>query len=250
MIQRNRPGSAQALADQQRMPLAAAEALLWGKKTHGEHVFLNARIQELEEQHRAYNTRIHATEAISEAAEAATARIRRIEQQVAAIESDEQDRPFDKWVEGEVANFKVFVEKNKTVRQKQIELEAKISGIEDSIDKIADIAPDIEILLERIGRLESDRLMDTNHIKRLESHVAELEIRRQTQAMELAKARPEVARRLTSKRMLPPPSAQLFAELEDVTEETENEESLPVVPTVPNEREWFPLPSSSKTISK
>jgi DNA repair exonuclease SbcCD ATPase subunit len=250
MSQRNRPGSAQALAEQQRMPLAAAEALLWGKRTHGEHVVLNARMQELEEQHRAYNSRIQATETISEAAEAATARIRRIEHQVAAIESDEQDRPFDKWVEGEVADFKVFVERNKTVRQKQVELETKISGIEDSIDKVIDTFPDIEILLERIGRLESERLKDANQIKKLEADVAKLKIRRQTQVIEVARARPEVTPRPIIKHMLPPPSAQLFAEPEDAAEETEDKEILPIFPTVPIEQERFPHPSSLKTISK
>lgn len=250
MSQRSRPGSAQTLADQQRMPFAAAEALLWGRKTHDEHMTVIARMLELEGQHRAYNARIQATEAVAEAAEASTARIRRVEQQVAAIESDEQERPFDKWVEGEVAGFKVFMEKNKTVRQKQIELETKISGIEDSIDKAIDTSADIEILLERIGRLESDRLKDASHIKKLESDVAELKIRRQTQAMEVVESRPEAARKFTLKNMLPPPPTQRLIEVEDAADETEDEEILPVLPAFHLGREQVEVPLSSKTMAK
>jgi hypothetical protein len=179
MSQRGRPGSAQTRDDAQRMPFAAAEALLWGRKTHDEHKFLFPRMAALEEQHKAYDTRIAATEVIAEAAEAATARIRRIEQQVAAIESDEQDRPFDRWAEREITNFKGFVEKNKTVRQKQIELETKVLSFEDSVDKTKDASRDIEILLRRIGRLENDRANDANRIKRLEKNMNDIVSMRQ-----------------------------------------------------------------------
>jgi hypothetical protein len=117
------------------MPFAAAEALHWGRETWNQHNALFGRMTELEERYGVYDTRIEATEAVAEAAEAATARIRRIEQRVAAIESDEQDRPFDKWAQEEIASFKGFMEKNKTVRQKQVELDKQVSGLEDSFDK-------------------------------------------------------------------------------------------------------------------
>jgi predicted RNase H-like nuclease (RuvC/YqgF family) len=174
MSQHRRPSSAQTRDDAQRMPFAAAEALLWGKKTHDEHKFLFPRMTELEEQHKAYDTRIAATEVIAEAAEATTARIRRIEQQVAAIESDEQDRPFDRWAEREITSFKSFMEKNKTVRQKQIELETKVLSLEDSADKTKDTSRDIETLLHRIERLENDRVQDANRIKRLEKNINDI----------------------------------------------------------------------------
>jgi hypothetical protein len=250
MSQRSRPGSAQSLADQQRMPFAAAEALHWGKKTHDEHKFIHSRMYELEEHHRAYNARIEATEAVAEAAEAATARIRHIEQQVAAIESEEQDRPFDKWVQGEVQAFKMFVEKNKTVRQKQIELETKISGLEDSVDKAKDVAVDLEILMERITRLEGDRIKDANSIEKLEGEVTGLKVAHQTRDMDVPKPRPTSLGRVTPKHMRPPPSAQPATTVEDVGEETEDEEILPTQTIIRSKWEQVQMPLSSKPISK
>lgn len=253
MSQRSRPGSAQALADQQRMSFTAAEALLWGKKTAEEHHHISSRMRDLEEQHQAYHSRIQATETVAEAAEAATARIRRIEQQVAAIESDEQDRPFDKWVEGEVSTFKVFAEKNKNVRQRQIELETKISCLEDSVDKAKDVALDLEILLERIARLESDRNKDTSIIRKLEGEVTDLKMARQNKAIVGTHIpQPSSTGRVTPKHMRPPSSAQPVAEIEveDPADETEDEEHLPTQPVIQSRQQPVQVPLSSTTIPK
>lgn len=228
------------------MSFTAAEALLWGKKTAEEHHHISSRMRDLEEQHQAYNSRIQATETVAEAAEAATARIRRIEQQVAAIESDEQDRPFDKWVEGEVSTFKVFAEKNKNVRQKQIELETKISCLEDSVDKAKDVALDLEILLERIARLESDRNKDAGIIRKLEGEVTDLKVVRQNNAM----PQPSSTGRVTPKHMRPPPSAQPVIEVEDAADETEDEELLPTQPVIHSRQQPVQVPLSSTTIPK
>lgn len=228
MSQRGRPGSSQG--DASRMPFDAAEALLWGKKTHDEHKFLFPRMRELEEQHRAYDTRIQATETIAEAAEAATSRIRRIEQQIAAIESDEQDRPFDKWVQEEITAFKGFVEKNKSVRQKQVELEAKMAGLEEFVDKSRDASSskDVEILLERISRLENERIGDTNRIKKLEREVIELTATRRTRviegdAMMAARTQKPVLQKTT----LPPPRRSAI-DASDAEVETEDEDVQPL----------------------
>jgi DNA repair exonuclease SbcCD ATPase subunit len=188
------------------MPFEAAEALLWGRETHREHQFLFPRMKELEEQHQAYNSRIQAIEAVAEAAEAATSRIRRLEQQVAAIESDEQDRPFDKWVEGEITGFKGFMEQNKMVRQKQIELETKISDLEDGVDKAKDASRDVEILLNRIGRLENERVHEANRIKRLEKEFLNLTSTRSKQAKETNDLQTVMARPTLPKRVVLPVS--------------------------------------------
>jgi hypothetical protein len=226
MSQRGRPSITQTRNDPQRMPFDAAEALLWGRKTYDEHKFLFPRMTELEEQHRAYDARISATEVVAEAAEAATARIRRIEQQVAAIESDEQDRPFDRWAEREITSFKGFIEKNKNVRQKQIELESKVLGLEDSVDKAKDAPRDIEILLHRIGRIENDRTNDANRIKRLERDLDDIMSMRQNQILET-----DLLHNETGPKLHPD---QAFQELPlrvnhgplDITDETEDEDVL------------------------
>lgn len=222
MSQQERPGSSQSSSSQQRMPFQAAEALLWGRKTHNEHVHLYSRMRELEEQHRDYDTRIQAAEVIAEAADAATARVRRVEQQVAAIESDEQDRPFDKWVQGEVSTFKTFIEGNKSVRQKQVELEGRLSRIEDSVDKTRDTPLDFELLLERIARLERDHISDANRIRKLETDVTILTLRPSKWALDDHRSTAQTTRQQSQKQMLLPPSRQPEALILDDSE-TEDE---------------------------
>jgi chromosome segregation ATPase len=207
------------------MPFAAAEALHWGRETWNQHNALFGRMTELEERYGIYDTRIEATEAVAEAAEAATARIRRIEQRVAAIESDEQDRPFDKWAQEEIASFKGFMEKNKTVRQKQVELDKQVSGLEDSFDKVKDAPRDLGILLHRIGRLEQDHMHDADRIQRLEAEVTELRSSRQAKFTEVNRPRPESSMKQTPKHTMPPPPRPQ-ADALDMEEDTEDEDVL------------------------
>jgi hypothetical protein len=212
------------------MPFDAAEALLWGKRTHDEHKFLFPRMQELEKQHRTYDSRIQATEAIAEAAEAATSRIRRIEQQIAAIESDEQDRPFDKWVQEEITAFKAFMEKNRSVRQKQVELETKMAGFEESFDKGRDASSskDVDILLERISRLENERIGDTNRIKKLERDVIELTVTRRIQVVEEDALSAAQTQRPVPRKPTVPPPRQDALDASDAEVETEDEDIAPL----------------------
>jgi chromosome segregation ATPase len=207
------------------MPFAAAEALHWGRETWNQHNQLFGRMGELEERYGVHDRRIQVTEAIAEAAEAATARIRRIEQQVAAIESDEHDRPFDKWAQEEIASFKGFIEKNKSVRQKQVELDKQVSNLEDSFDKVKDAPRDLDILLHRIGRLEQDRMHDADRIQRLETDMTALISSWQTKATEINRPRPDSPRKQTPRHMMPaPPRPQ--AEALEIEEDTEDEETL------------------------
>jgi hypothetical protein len=231
MSQRGWPGSAQPSNSQARLPIEAAEALFWGKDTHNEHVFLYKRLREVEEQHRDYDARIQATETIAEAAEAATSRVRRIEQQVSAIESDEQDRPFDKWAEGEISGFKSFIEKNKNVRQKQIELEEKISHVEDAVDKVGGTSKEFNILLDRIARLEKDHISDANRIRSLEADVTSLTLLRQDWAPEDNRLPPRgTTYHRTPKSMMPPPSRQPRLPSVEVREDEETEDEDFVTP--------------------
>jgi predicted RNase H-like nuclease (RuvC/YqgF family) len=232
------------------MPFEAAEALLWGRETHREHQFLFPRMKELEEQHQAYDARIQATEAVAEAAEAATSRVRHIEQRIAAIESDEQDRPFDKWVEGEIASFKGFVEQNKTVRQKQIELETKISDLEDSVDRREDASRDVEILLDRIGRLENGRINDAERIKGLEKAVLSLTSTRSMQATGRHDIQPVTTRAAFPKQVLPSLPTRQNPEVFDTADETEDEDILSSYVTHRPEPEQIQVPQSPTIMPK
>lgn len=241
MSQRGRPGSSQGLNDPQRMPFEAAEALLWGKKTHDEHKFLFPRMKALEEHHKAYDHRIQVTEAVAEAAQAATARIVHIEQKVAAIEADEQDRPFDKWVEGEISGFKSFIEKNKSIRQKQVELENKVHGLEDVVDRNRDAHRDVQILLERIARLENERINDSKNISRLEGEIERLAQAPQERAVEHSPVITQPVQERMPVHQGPPQVFHRDHEALDAAEETEDEDmqrsysfELPLQDAVPH----------------
>lgn len=182
-------------------------------------------MKELEEQHRDYDARIQATETIAEAAEAATSRVRRIEQQVAAIESDEQDRPFDKWAEGEISEFKSFIEKNKNVRQKMIELGDRLSRVEDPVEKANDTSHELSVLRNEIATMKRDRVSDANRIRSLESDLTSMILR----IPALERASRETSSRQAPKQMLPPPSRQPPRPLSTETpddDETEDEDEF------------------------
>jgi hypothetical protein len=238
-----RPNIAQKDVDRERMPFEAAEALLWGKETYNQHTTLYGRMIELEDQHRAYDARIQATEAVAEAAEAATARIRHIEQQVAAIESDEHDRPFDKWVGAEIDNLKIFVDKNKNVRQKQIELDKQVTDLAETFDKIRGTPNPVEDLLRRIGLLENERTKDAGQIRQLEKDVTRLTMMRLDLPRKEYRQYNQPVRRQTPGPM-PPPSKQPIHEALDASDETEDEELL--APNMPHrcDREQVRMPRS------
>jgi hypothetical protein len=213
------------------MSFEAAEALLWGKETYNQHTALYGRMRELEDQHRAYGARIQATEAVAEAAEAATARIRHIEQQVAAIESDEHDRAFDKWVGAEIDNLKIFVDKNKNVRQKQIEFDKQVTDLAETLDKIRNTPKLVEDLLRRIGLLENERTEDAGQIRQLEKDVTRITMMRQGLPQKEHKEYNQPIRRQTPGPM-PPPPRQPIHEALDASDETEDEELL--APNMPH----------------
>ncbi|KAA8617156.1 hypothetical protein PtrSN002B_008415 [Pyrenophora tritici-repentis] len=86
-----------------RMPFASAEALIWGPELKKQHAYLLTEMRALQKQHEGYNARIQTTEAVAGAAEAATARIRHLEQKLVAIETEGDDKAFEKWAAEELA---------------------------------------------------------------------------------------------------------------------------------------------------
>jgi predicted RNase H-like nuclease (RuvC/YqgF family) len=174
-----RANTARTDIESQRMPFEAAEALLWGRKTHKDHEWLFSQMKELQSQHEAYDTRIKATEAIAETAEAATHRIRHMETKLAAIESDDKDRPFDKWAENAITQLKLFADNNLNVRQKLNSLEGRFCEAVDDLDKVSGVSKDVASLLRRLDDLEKERKEDKNQLMLMGREIASFRAMRQ-----------------------------------------------------------------------
>ncbi|KAJ4372407.1 hypothetical protein N0V83_004181 [Neocucurbitaria cava] len=168
----------------QRMPFATAEALLWGPELRQQHEWLLKEMRALQTQHEAYDARIQTTEAAAEAAEAATSRIRHMEQQIVAMEAVDNDKAFEKWATEEITRLRIFADRNQSIRQKQVELEKEVSLVGDVMDdKMKDVATGLKILLQRIEKLESCRKQDAQQIKALEANIVVLKSARHDPVM-------------------------------------------------------------------
>ncbi|KAF1942563.1 hypothetical protein EJ02DRAFT_402057 [Clathrospora elynae] len=205
-----------------RISFASAEALLWGPEMRNQHEWLLTKMQALQSEHEAYDARIQSTEAAAEAAEAATSRIRHIEQQLAAMEAEDQDKVFERWAAEEMTHLKIFVDRNQHVRQKQIELEKAVSHVSDDLAKIRDVPVDVKSLLCRLELLEAGRKEDTNRIKSLGKDLANLKTMRQNSGLSNVSSRANLNRSQGSSKAAAPPRVQ-DAELSDATTETEDE---------------------------
>ncbi|KAF2132702.1 hypothetical protein P153DRAFT_428765 [Dothidotthia symphoricarpi CBS 119687] len=169
---KSNPGRSTTESD--RMPFAAAEALLWGKEIKRNLEFIVPQMKELQRQHEAYDARIQAAEITAEAAEAATARVQRIEQKLVAMEEDDTDRPFDKWVGEEITQLKMFADRNKDVRTKLTELENRFLNATDSLDTARDMSKDLRSVFRHLDDLEIDRRGQSNRIKAMEKEILDL----------------------------------------------------------------------------
>jgi predicted RNase H-like nuclease (RuvC/YqgF family) len=191
-----RPSSARTEAEAQRMPFEAAEALLWGRKTHKDHEWLFSQMKEIQSQHESYDARIKATEAIAETAEAATHRIRHMETKLAAIESDDKDRPFDKWAENAITQLKLFADNNLNVRQKLNSLEGRFCEAVDDLDKVSGVSKDVASLLRRLDVLEKERKEDKNQLMLMGREIASFRAMRHMplsgHALQTSPVRPEM----------------------------------------------------------
>jgi hypothetical protein len=161
-------------ADLTRMSFTSAEALLWGPELKKQHAYLLTEMRTLKKQHEEYDTRIRSAEAVAEAAEATAARIRRLEQHLAAVEAEDDDKAFEKWASGEITRLKTFIDTNKNVRQKQIELEAKVSRLSET-NKFSRDPIDLGSVLQRLDLLEHGRKEDAHRIQSLERELSRLQ---------------------------------------------------------------------------
>lgn len=169
-------------ASPSRMPFATAEALLWGPEMKKQHAHLLTEMRVLQKQHQGYDARIQATEAVAGAAEAATGRIRHLEEQLAAIQAEDDAKTFEKWASGEITRLSIFVDTNKSVWQKHAELDTKVSHISDSLDRFLRNTVGFEDALRRIDILEHDRREDVHRIQSLEREVHRLTSIRESDA--------------------------------------------------------------------
>jgi hypothetical protein len=167
-----RPKTTRPDIESEQMPFEAAEALLWGRKTHKDHEWLFLQMKELQSQHESYDARIKATEAIAETAEAATHRIRHMETKLGAIESDDKDRPFDKWAENAITQLKLFADNNLNVRQKLNSLEGRFCEAVDDLDKVSGVSKDVASLIRRLDVLEKERKEDKNQLMLMGREIA------------------------------------------------------------------------------
>jgi DNA repair exonuclease SbcCD ATPase subunit len=204
------------------MPFASAEALLWGPEMKQQHTHLLKEMRTLQRLHEAYDARIRATEHVAEAAEGATSRVRHLEQQLAAIEAEDNDKAFEKWAAGEMTRLGIFVDTNK---QKQIELDNVVSRAVEDLDKLRQVPKELKVVLQRLDLLEAGQKQDARRIKSLEEQVTRLKSRRHdftsSTAGSQAVSRPQqsIMRSMTSSQLL-------NAEISDSTTETDDEDSI------------------------
>ncbi|KAH9879010.1 hypothetical protein J1614_002445 [Plenodomus biglobosus] len=218
-----RPSSAHNDTGPQRLPFAAAEALLWGPEMKKQHQWLLQQMRSLNTQHEAYDARIQTTEAIAEAAEAATARIRHMEQQIIAMEAVDKENTFENWAMAEINQLKVFRDDNKNVRQKQIELDKKVAGFADDVDKLKRVPDELVDLIRRVDFVASRQMEDANRMKRLEKEIDDLKGGRQTSTSRQPLLQPLPRRQSSYRRAMTPPRKVLGPH---DTSETEDEDTL------------------------
>lgn len=212
-------------AGPQRLPYAAAEALLWGPEMKKQHTWLLAEMRALQTQHKIYDTRIQNTEVAAEAAEAATSRIRHLEQQLAAIEAVDSEKVFEKWASAEINQLKVFRDDNKHVRQRQIDLEKDRADVGDEFEAIKHVPGALKSLVRRVDILEACRKEDFDRLQYLERENASLKIFQQTFTMNRSCSLPNVERKPSSLRARTPPRQFNSREVDDATE-TEDEDDI------------------------
>ncbi|EUC47634.1 hypothetical protein COCMIDRAFT_89514 [Bipolaris oryzae ATCC 44560] len=157
-----------------RMPFTSAEALLWGPEMKKQHAYLLTEMRALQKQHEGYDARIRATEAIAAAAEATAVQIRDLEQQLAAIEAENNDKGFEKWVSSEMTRLSVFVDTNKNIKEKQIELDNKVSNMSEALAKLSHRPMELDTVLQRLELLEHSRKEDADRIQSLEAEIGRL----------------------------------------------------------------------------
>ncbi|KAI4926024.1 uncharacterized protein J4E92_006761 [Alternaria infectoria] len=225
-----------------RMPFASAEALLWGPEMKQQHAHLLTEMRTLQKHHEEYEARIRSTEHVAEAAEAATSRVRHLEQQLAAIEAEDDDKAFEKWAAGEMTRLGIFVDTNKHVRQKQIELDSVVSHAVDDLDKLKHVPRELKGVLRRLDLLEAGRNQDARRIKSLEEEVTRLKSTRQDPNSNSNTAGPQTVSRPQHGMLRSMTPSQLpNAETSEATSDTDDEDLILMPGSV---REEIQVPQS------
>src|SRR5690242_17964996 len=152
-----RPSTAQPTTLSTRMPYEAGEALLWERQNARMHTHLSLQMKELQAQLAAYESRITATEAIAEAAEAAIHQVKQLDLKVKAIEEEEKDRPFDEWAKEAVGQLQIAVDGLKGVRGKISGLERKVDGLEEDVEGVKSEGALLRSVATRLEVLEGER---------------------------------------------------------------------------------------------
>lgn len=168
------PGMAQSLSLGPRMPFEAAEALLWERQNNRVQSHLSLQVKELQTQHDTFSTRIQATEAVSEAAEATIRNIKQMELKIAAIEAEERDRPFDKWVKEAIGHLQISVEGMKGFRQKLNGLEVAVEKIDECIDSTRNDSTVLKNMVRKVEMLEEGSRDEARKVTLLEEELARL----------------------------------------------------------------------------
>jgi len=192
-----------------------------------QHAHLLTEMRTLQKHHGEYEARIRSTEHVAEAAEAATSRVRHLEQQLAAIEAEDDDKAFEKWAAGEMTRLGIFVDTNKHVRQKQIELDNVVSHAVDDLDKLKHVPRELKGVLRRLDLLEAGRNQDAHRIKSLEQEVTRLESTRQNPKSKFNTAGPQtVSKPQHGMLRSMTPSQLLNAGTSEVTSDTDDEDLI------------------------
>ncbi|EUC37434.1 hypothetical protein COCCADRAFT_33345 [Bipolaris zeicola 26-R-13] len=168
-------------AGSSRMPFTSAEALLWGPEMKKQHAFLLTEMRTLQKQHEGYDARIRATEAVAAAAEPIAVQVRHLEQQLSAIEAGNNDKTFEKWASGEMTRLSVFVDTNKNIQQKQIELGNKVSSLSEMLEKLSRRPMELDTVLRRLELLEHNRKENADRIQSLEREIGRLKSVRESE---------------------------------------------------------------------
>ncbi|RYN30531.1 hypothetical protein AA0112_g6799 [Alternaria arborescens] len=210
-----------------RMPFASAEMLLWGPEMKQQHAHLLTEMRKLQRHHEAYDIRIKTTEHVAGAAEAATSRIRHLEQQLAAIEAEDDDKAFEKWAMGEMTRLGNFIDTNKHVRQKQIELDNVMSHAVEDLDRLRQVPRDLQNVLLRLDVLEAGRTEDVRRIRSLEKELTHLKAIQQDHTTKTAGSQTVFRIQQAIMRTMTPPPL-LNDGHSDATTEAEDEELAPM----------------------
>lgn len=212
-------------AGPQRLPFAAAEALLWGPELKKQHRWLLQQMRELTTQYEHYDARIRMAEVVAEAAEAAIARIHHMEKKVAAIEAGGKENHFGTCTMAEIDQLKAFRDDNKNVWQKQNEMYKVIAGLADQVDKMKHAPNDLTHLAMRVELLEARKKEDEDCIKSLQREVVNLRSMRLTSTTLQNQERPVPRFPSSSVQAMTSPRKSIMLEV-DVNSETEDEDLI------------------------